>query len=131
MPRAKDNRGNAASVSSRVRASSSRFCRGMPYPVCEVVVVGASAGGVQALIGLVSALPLTLSAAVLVVVHVPAGMPSRLAQILDGAGLLPAARALDAETIQKGRIYVAPPDQHLSSSASQAQVRACARCSRR
>ncbi len=85
----------------------------MPGSGHDVVVIGASAGGVEALMELVSALPPDLPAAVLVVLHVPARMPSRLAQILDRAGPLPAAAAIDGETIEHGRIYVASPDWHL------------------
>ena len=80
----------------------------------DVVVVGASAGGVRALIGLVCALPAGFAAAVLVVLHVPAGLPSRLAEILGDAGPLPASPAEDGEALVSGRIYVAPPDRHLT-----------------
>ncbi len=79
----------------------------------DVVVIGASAGGVEALSQLVAALPPGLPAAVLVVVHVPASGPSRLAELLSRAGPLPAARAQDGEAPLPGRIYVASPDQHL------------------
>nr|CAA9277613.1 Protein-glutamate methylesterase [uncultured Armatimonadetes bacterium] len=76
-------------------------------------MVGASAGGVQALRQLVSHLPGGLPAAVLIVLHVPAGHPSRLPEILAGAGPLPAAHAQDGEAITPGRIYIAPPNRHL------------------
>jgi two-component system chemotaxis response regulator CheB len=79
----------------------------------EVIVVGASAGGVEALKQLVAGLPADLPAAVFVVLHVPAHGTSVLPRILSRAGRLPAAHARDQEPIAPGRIYVAPPDQHL------------------
>ncbi len=79
----------------------------------DIIVVGASAGGVEALIGFARCLPRDLAAAVFVVLHLPSHANSVLPQILDRAGLLPAARAVDGERIEHGRIYVAPPDFHL------------------
>jgi two-component system chemotaxis response regulator CheB len=75
--------------------------------------IGASAGGVLALGSLVGALPADLRAAVFVVLHVPPFAKSRLPEILSRAGPLVAAHAVDGETIEHGRIYVAPPDRHL------------------
>jgi len=80
----------------------------------EVVVVGASAGGVDALTTLVRDLPRDLPAAVFVVLHVPATATSTLPAILTRAGALPAVHARDGEAIELGRIYVAPPDFHLA-----------------
>jgi two-component system chemotaxis response regulator CheB len=82
-------------------------------PSVRLVVVGASAGGVEALSRLVAALPEALPAAVLVVLHVAPGAPSVMPQILARAGALTARAVEDGETIRAGRIYVAPPDQHL------------------
>jgi two-component system chemotaxis response regulator CheB len=82
-------------------------------PTRDIVVVGASAGGVEALRELVASLPADFPAAVFVVVHMPADSPSMLPRILERFGPLPAAHAKDAEPIVPGRIYVAPPNQHL------------------
>ena len=79
----------------------------------NIVVVGASAGGVQVLQELMRGLPGDFPAAVFVVVHTSASSPGILPQILDRAGPLPAAHARDRERIKMGRIYVAPPDLHL------------------
>ncbi len=83
--------------------------------MCEqsLVVIGASAGGVQALIELVSELPASFAAAVFVVVHTPANHRSLLPKVLNVHSRLPAVHASDGETILPGHIYVAPPDRHL------------------
>jgi two-component system chemotaxis response regulator CheB len=77
------------------------------------VVVGASAGGVEALVRFVASLPPGFPAAVLVVLHVSATGTSVLASILARAGHLPVATAQDGEPLATGRLYVAPPDHHL------------------
>lgn len=78
-----------------------------------VVVVGASAGGVEALTTLAGGLPEDLDAAVCVVLHLPAGAESRLADIISRAGPLPAVQARGGELLERGRVYVAPPGRHL------------------
>jgi two-component system, chemotaxis family, protein-glutamate methylesterase/glutaminase len=79
----------------------------------DVVVVGASAGGVEALSQIVARLPEDLAAAVFVVLHIAPSGTSVLPAILTRRGPLPATHASDGEAIQRGRIYVAPPDHHL------------------
>ena len=79
----------------------------------DLVVIGASAGGVEALRSLVSRLPTDLAAGVLVVLHLPAGSTSALAAILDSAGPLPSEAAKHGAPIEYGHVYVAPPDHHL------------------
>jgi two-component system, chemotaxis family, protein-glutamate methylesterase/glutaminase len=85
----------------------------MGEPAPSVVVVGASAGGVEALTALAGGLPEDLDAAVCVVLHLPAGAESRLAEIISRAGPLPAIQARGGEELTRGRVYVAPPDRHL------------------
>ena len=88
----------------------------------DLVVVGASAGGVDALQTLVAGLAPEFPAAVLVVVHVSSSAPSVLPQILARRGALPAKFAEDNEVLQRGQIYVAPADHHLLVSGTRARV---------
>ncbi len=79
----------------------------------DLIVVGASAGGVQALQRLVADLPPELPAAVLVVLHMMQTGTSVLDNILARAGQLPATQARDGERPERGHVYVAPPNAHL------------------
>ena len=82
-------------------------------PTHDIIVVGASAGGVEALSALVRGLPADLPAALFVVLHIPPYGESHLPTILSHRGPLPAAHAVHGAAIASGRIYVAPPDHHL------------------
>jgi two-component system chemotaxis response regulator CheB len=82
-------------------------------PAHDIVVIGASAGGVEAISKVVAGLPRDLKAAVFVVLHLSRGR-SVLPEILTRAGRLPAKHPIDGELIQHGRIYVAVPDHHLT-----------------
>ncbi|HKD80250.1 MAG TPA: chemotaxis protein CheB [Candidatus Angelobacter sp.] len=88
----------------------------------NIIVVGCSVGGVEALQQLVSGLPKDLPAAVLVVLHLAPQGTSVLPEILSRAGRLPAAHPHDGETIRMGRIYVAPPDNHLTVDDGRVRV---------
>lgn len=79
----------------------------------DLVVVGASAGGVEALRELVSGLPADLDAAVLVVLHLPPGGATALDSILDRCGPLPCAPAEDGAPLRRGTVVVGRPDRHL------------------
>jgi two-component system, chemotaxis family, protein-glutamate methylesterase/glutaminase len=78
----------------------------------DIIVIGASAGGTQALRQIVAGLPADMPAAILVVVHIGV-RESQLPEILTAHGRLPAMHAVNGEPIEQGRIYVAPPDHHL------------------
>jgi two-component system chemotaxis response regulator CheB len=78
-----------------------------------LVVIGASAGGVEALTRLVADLPADLPATVVIVLHVAPSGKSVMPAILSRHGILPAAAAADGAPLAPGRIYIAPPDNHV------------------
>ena len=82
-------------------------------PAHDIIVIGASAGGVEALTRLVTSFPADIPAAIFVVLHVPSEGTSVLPRILNRAGPLPAFHALDGQKIEHGKIYIAPPNYHL------------------
>lgn len=82
-------------------------------PGHDIIVIGASAGGVEAVSALAKAFPAELDAAVFIVLHFPANGTSVLPAILNRRGKLSAAHARDGESVGRGRIYVAPPDHHM------------------
>src|SRR5262249_30010296 len=79
----------------------------------DIIVIGASAGGVEALSRLVVQFPKDLEATVFVVQHLAPTAISYLPQILNRASPLLATQAHDDEKFEPGHIYVAPPDHHL------------------
>jgi two-component system chemotaxis response regulator CheB len=82
-------------------------------PIRDIIVIGASAGSIQTLKEMMSRLPADLPAAVFVVVHVSPTSMGFLPQILDTAGPLIATHPQDREPIERGRVYVAPPNHHM------------------
>lgn len=79
----------------------------------DILVIGASSGGVEALMELAGGLPGDLPAAVFVVLHLSEEAPSILPKILNRSGPLEAVRAEDGDSVEKGRVYVAPPGYHM------------------
>jgi two-component system, chemotaxis family, protein-glutamate methylesterase/glutaminase len=79
----------------------------------DLIVIGASAGGVEALKRLAAGLAPDLPAAVVVAIHTAPHRSSQLPDILAGAGVLPVQVVRDGERLQRGRIYLPPPDHHL------------------
>ena len=79
----------------------------------DAVVVGASAGGVDALLALMPALAAGTHAAIIIVLHLPRQRPSALAAIFGKKCALPVREAEDKEPVARGTVYVAPPDYHL------------------
>jgi two-component system, chemotaxis family, protein-glutamate methylesterase/glutaminase len=79
----------------------------------DLIVMGASSGGIDALKVIVGGLPADLPAAVLVVVHMSPDSPRVIADILNRAGPLPCHYAQDQEVIRQGHLYLAPPNDHL------------------
>lgn len=79
----------------------------------DIIVIGASAGGVSALEQLVRTLPVDFSGSIFVVLHVPPYAPSQLPKILSRVARLKAVHPRDGERIEPGKIYVALQDHHL------------------
>ena len=78
----------------------------------DIILVGASAGGLEALRTLLGNLPGNIAASIFVVLHIGA-RPSVLPQVLGAASPLPVAHAVDGAPIRMGHVHIAPPDLHL------------------
>ena len=87
----------------------------------DIIVIGASAGGVEALSRVVGDLPRDIQASILVVLHVSRGK-SVLPEILTRAGHLRAAHPEDGAPLESGRVYVAPPDHHLIVESERVRI---------
>lgn len=79
----------------------------------NIVLIGCSVGGVEALQKIVAGLPENFPAAIFVVLHLSPQSHSVLPEILNRAGKLPAKHPVQGEQVRRGHIYVAPPDRHL------------------
>jgi len=79
----------------------------------DIIVIGASAGGVGALQEIFRGLPKDFPAAVFVVMHVAPHVPSFLPDVVGQAGQLPATAVRGPTEFKHGHIYIAPPDHHL------------------
>jgi two-component system chemotaxis response regulator CheB len=82
-------------------------------PRRDIIVIGASAGGVEALQALVAMIPNDLAASIFIVLHMTPWSHSQLPQILNYNGNLPALYPTSAQAIEAGRIFIAPPDYHM------------------
>jgi len=88
----------------------------------DIIVIGASAGGVEALMTVVHALPAHFPASVFVVLHISARKPSALPTLLCHTGPLRAFHPIDHALIEREQIYVAPPDYHLLVDVGQVRL---------
>lgn len=79
----------------------------------EAIVIGASAGGIEALGMILPVLPAKFRPSVLIVLHLPRERPSLLVEIYEKRCALPCREADDKEPIEPGTIYFAPPDYHM------------------
>jgi two-component system chemotaxis response regulator CheB len=104
---------SAVPEATTAAASAERASAETQGAVRDIVVIGASAGGVEALSELFAGLPAGVPAAFFVVLHVMPGGTSVLPRILERRGGMPVAAAADGEPIERGRVYVAPPDHHM------------------
>lgn len=89
----------------------------MTAPPFEAVAIGGSAGSIEALGEILPALPASLRAAVLVVLHLPREQPSLLCQIFRHRCTLPLREIQDKEPVEPGTVYFAPPDYHVLVNA--------------
>jgi two-component system chemotaxis response regulator CheB len=79
----------------------------------DAIVMGASAGGIEALMALLPALSAAFRIPIIIVLHLPRDRPSILAQIFSQKCAVPVCEAADKEPVQPGTVYFAPPDYHL------------------
>ena len=79
----------------------------------DAVVLGASAGGVEALTEILPTLPVGFRPTLLIVLHLPRERPSLLVEIYEKRCALPVREAEDKEPIEPGTVYFAPPDYHM------------------
>src|ERR1700738_5414609 len=79
-----------------------------------IVVIGASRRGIEAIRGIVAALPLSLQSTLLIVLHISPTHASLFPAVLSSAAPLPAEHGRNGTRMERGRIYVAPPDHHMT-----------------
>jgi len=82
--------------------------------VRDIFLLGASAGGIQALTGILKRLPATLPATVAIVLHRSPTFESELGRLLGRFSLLPVSEPADGDPIKQGQVYIAPRDVHMS-----------------
>jgi two-component system chemotaxis response regulator CheB len=88
----------------------------------DIIVIGASVGGVDALPRLIGSLPADLPASIFVVLHSAPDGPGLLPEIIRKTSALPVRHAVDGEKILRGRVYIAQPDYHLMVNGSHVRV---------
>jgi two-component system CheB/CheR fusion protein len=79
----------------------------------DLVVIGASAGGVEALATLTSLLPAGFPAPIVIAQHIAPDRPSMLGSVLERRSTLPVKLVEDEVLLEEGTIYVVPPNQHV------------------
>ena len=83
----------------------------------EIVAIAASAGGLHALLEVLSALPASFGATLAVVQHLDRRHRSLMPEILGRRSALPVHHAADGSKVETGHVYIAPPDHHLLINA--------------
>ena len=105
---------NSARADSRKTSKAGSRKAGTPYIFGhDIIVVGASVGGVDALPRLIGSLPATLPASLFVVLHTAPQGPGLLPEIIRRTASLSVGHGVNGQTIRKGRVYVARPVYHL------------------
>src|SRR5690242_20131090 len=88
----------------------------------NIIVIGGSAGAVEATREIVSRLPADLLAAVFIVIHLNADTPIVLPSMFKSVSRLPIGTPTDGQAIEPGKIHIAPPDFHLSVELGRIRV---------
>lgn len=88
----------------------------------DIVVIGGSAGSIEALKIVLSSMRPDVPASIFIVVHVFSESPGILAELLAQSSSVPIKSAVDGESIRRSQIYVAPPDHHLTLEAGKVRV---------
>ena len=91
-------------------------------PPRDIIVIGGSAGSYEPLKSIISSLPASFPASILVVVHMASDFPSLLPEHLGMVSHLPVSQAVDMEPIRRGHIWVARPDYHFTVEAGRLRV---------
>jgi two-component system, chemotaxis family, protein-glutamate methylesterase/glutaminase len=94
-------------------------------PHIEAIVIGGSAGGIDALLALLPALPQSYTLPIIIVLHLPDDRDSRLAEIFAARLAMPVREAVDKDTIRPGTIYFAGAGYHLSIEADHSFSLSC------
>lgn len=79
----------------------------------KVIVMGCSAGGIEALSKLLEQFPANFKCPVIIVQHLPADAPSQIVPVLQRHSLIPISHPIDQQVIEEGNIYIAPANRHL------------------
>lgn len=95
-----------------------------PHPFSHLVVIGSSAGGIDALTTLVATLPTPFAAPIVLAQHLDPSRPSHLRDILARHSTLPVQLVRDQEPLEAGVIYVVPPNQYVEITATGLHLRA-------
>ncbi|HVF98252.1 MAG TPA: chemotaxis protein CheB [Chloroflexia bacterium] len=91
-------------------------------PEHRLVVIGSSAGGIQALSVLVGTLPIDFSAPIVLAQHLDPNRPSNLTAILHQRTTLPVVTVGSSTLLEAGKIYVVPSDRHVSISDGHVEI---------
>src|SRR5688572_18409034 len=91
-------------------------------PAQDIIVVGGSAGGLEAFSKVLWGLPRKLNASIFVVLHTSPQGGAALPPVLERSGVLPVVFGEDGESIRRGQVYVAPPDHHLTIEGNKVAV---------
>ncbi len=111
-------------VGQPVKAKAAVTLRAAPGSAPQLLAVGSSTGGPQALFTLFQGLGRAVPIPVVVTQHMPATFTPILAEHITRLGLMPCTEARDGETLVAGRIYIAPGDRHLLIEGGRGSLRA-------